>query len=146
MVSLQRRIEVAVQMACFPLRDRQGARVRGVEHDRRTRHRRFLETALQRGHAGFDAELRRFPSCLWRDSDPDNAGSDEVLIEQVFWLRGHPTNSALPSSRTDSGLKLGAFVARYSGATARVSHPFPYSPRAIARGTLQGLTLLHVVP
>jgi len=75
---LQKWIEVAVQVACFPLRDRQGARVRGVEHHRRTRHRRFMETAPQRGHASFDAELRRFPSCLWRDSDPDNAGSDEV--------------------------------------------------------------------
>jgi hypothetical protein len=25
-----------------------------------------------------DAELRRFPSCLWRDSDPDKAGPDEI--------------------------------------------------------------------
>jgi hypothetical protein len=29
----------------------------------------------------------------------------------------------------------GAFVARYSGATARDSHPIPYSPPAVAGGT-----------
>ncbi len=52
--------------------------------------------------------------------------------EQVFWLRGHPTGFALP-------LRMQwldeAFVARYSGATARDSHPLPYSPQAVAWGT-----------
>ena len=39
---------------------------------------KFQETAMQRGHHTPDAELRRFPSCLWRDSDPDYSESDEV--------------------------------------------------------------------
>ena len=75
---LQNQIGRAVQLACFPLRDRQGARVCGVESEGRARHRRFKETAKHRGHLIGDAELRRFPSCLWRDSDPDMTGSDEL--------------------------------------------------------------------
>ena len=31
---------------------------------------------------------------------------------------------------------VGAFVARYSGGTVRALHPIPYSPLAVARGTL----------
>ena len=75
---LQNQIGRAVQLACFPLRDRQGARVCGVECEGRARHRRFKETAKQRRSLVGDAELRRFPSCLWRDSDPDHAGPDEL--------------------------------------------------------------------
>jgi hypothetical protein len=33
---------------------------------------------MQDGHHAQDTELRRFPPCLWRDSDPDNTGPDEI--------------------------------------------------------------------
>jgi hypothetical protein len=39
----------------------------------------------------------------------------------------------------------GAFVARYSGATARDSHPFPYSPPVVTGGTLSRKPLNVVV-
>ena len=37
----------------------------------------------------------------------------------------------------------GAFVSRYSGATAWDLHPFPYSPLAVARGTFHATTTTH---
>jgi len=46
--------------------------------------------------------------------------------KQVFWLRGRPTSFALPL--TEQWLDE-AFVAHYSGATARDLHPLPYSPQ-----------------
>jgi hypothetical protein len=41
--------------------------------------------------------------------------------------------------------KIGAFVVRHSGATARDLHPSPYSPQAVARGTLQGFHYFIIV-
>jgi hypothetical protein len=55
--------------------------------------------------------------------------------EQVFWLRGRPTHPRL-SAPLGAVATIGAFVARYSGATVRDLHPIPYSPKAVALGTL----------
>jgi len=46
------------------------------------------------------------------------------VIQQVFWLRGLPTDFALPHG---NAVADEVFVARYSGATARDLHPLPYS-------------------
>jgi hypothetical protein len=51
--------------------------------------------------------------------------------QQVFWLRGLPTSFALPQN----AVAYEAFVARYSGATARDLHPLPYSPQIVIWGT-----------
>jgi hypothetical protein len=75
------------------------------------------------------------------------------MKKQVFWLQDHPTDPALPPGTNwkDTGLSdpmppTGAgqwpyeiFVSRYSGATARDFHPFPYSPLTVTRGTLSYL-------
>jgi len=53
--------------------------------------------------------------------------------KQVFWLRGRPTHPTLP--RLTQWLTR-AFVARYSGATTRDFHPFPYSPLTQGLGAL----------
>jgi hypothetical protein len=42
-----------------------------------------------------------------------------------------------PPYRACAQWHLGAFVVRYSGATAQDFHLFPYSPRAVTRGTFQ---------
>jgi len=58
------------------------------------------------------------------------------MNEQVFWLRGHPSGPAF--SRFGTRWFNGAFVTRYSGATARDLHPVPYSPATVAAGTQSG--------
>jgi hypothetical protein len=81
------------------------------------------------------------------------------MKKQVFWLRDHSSDPALPP-RHQSGsgsvvrfLQLDAgqwlreiFVPRHSGATARDLHPFPYSPLTVIRGTLSYLPQYVVAP
>jgi hypothetical protein len=72
-------------------------------------------------------------SCLWRDSCPrTSAGLDER--EKAGLLTPRSLYSLRLTILADSGSEV--FVARYSGATARDLHPLPYSPLAVAKGTL----------
>src|SRR5258708_40206184 len=73
----------------------------------------------------------------WRDRCPHHTARDLMRVKkQVFWLRGRSTLPALPRKTPVADWH---FVARYSGATARDSHPLPYSSGKIVPDTFPRL-------
>ena len=69
-------------------------------------------------------------------------GLDE--LEQAGLLA--PRSSYSPGLTIRFGQwRMWAFVARYSGATARDSHPIPYSPPIVTKGTCSLFQLGHTI-
>jgi hypothetical protein len=97
------------------------------------------------------AESRRRP---WRSNIPSDRWRDRTVClvfgeaidegERAGLLTSRSSYSPRLSMLAHSGI-LGAFVTRYSGATARDLHPIPYSPIAVATGTLSRSEPQYVV-
>jgi len=100
----------------------------GRGHEKSRIHSRGSEGGLE-----FNRSSSTFPSsCRWRDRRPiTRSGLDEheqaglLASRSSYWLRLTAQLQWLDE----------AFVARYSGATARDPHPLPYSPQTLVWST-----------
>jgi hypothetical protein len=74
--------------------------------------------------------------CRRRNSLPQSSAL-RTLMRTKSRSSGSEVVLLAPPYRTVMQWLFEAFVVRYSGATARDSHPIPYSPKAMALGTFR---------